>query len=69
VSYTIGEAAQVSLEVFNLKGQKVETLVEEHQLPGNYSASWNAENYCSGVYFYRLTAGDCSQLRKMLLLK
>lgn len=69
IGYSISEAGYVRLEVFNLKGQEVETLVEEHQLPGSYEITWQAEKYSSGVYFYKLTAGDYTQTRRMLLVK
>jgi hypothetical protein len=69
ISYNIPEAGHVRLEVFNLKGQRVETLVDEHQLPGSYSAVWNAEDYCSGLYLYKLTAEEYTETKKMLLVK
>lgn len=69
IRYDLPAAGHVCLEVFNLKGQRVETLVDEHQLPGSYSATWNAEDYCSGLYLYKLTAEDYTETKKMLLVK
>ena len=81
ISYTLrtdGEygtrPAKTNLTVFNMLGQKVKTLVDEVQLPGNYSVEWNSTNaagkkVASGVYFYKLTRGNDTQARKMILLK
>ncbi len=59
----------VSLKVFDILGNEVATLVNENQNSGSYSVEWNGANYSSGVYFYRLTAGDYSEVKKMTLLK
>ncbi len=59
----------VRLEVFNILGQKVKTLVDGKQTPGYKSVSWSAQDMASGVYFYKLTAGDFASIRKMILLK
>ncbi len=75
ISYTIPMSANISLNIFNIKGQKVRTLVSEKQERGNHSIRWDGKdalgnNAASGVYFYRLDAeGQPSQTRKMLLLK
>ncbi len=59
----------VSLQIFNSLGQKIVTLVNKEQAPGNYSVQFNAENLPSGVYFYTLRAGDFVSTRKMILMK
>ncbi len=64
----------VTLEIFNLRGQRIRTLIDEHRGPGSHSAQWNGRNdygesVSSGVYFYRVTAGKFSSIRKMVLLK
>jgi hypothetical protein len=74
VEYSIPRAAEVRLTVYNILGQEVRTLVSCFQSPGNYSINWDGRDsrrqpVASGVYFYRLTADDISQTRKMLLLK
>ncbi len=59
----------VSLVLFDVMGREVETLVNEELRPGTYEINWNATGYPSGVYFYRLIAGDYSSVKKMILLK
>jgi len=58
----------VKLEIFNVQGQLIETLVNTDLTSGNYSIRWNSE-VASGTYFYRLTVGSETQLNKMLLVK
>jgi len=69
IKYSIPKVSQVSLKIFNTLGREIETLVNEEKPVGNYEVNWNAENLPSGVYFYRLQAGDFVQTRKMILLK
>ena len=69
IKYSIPKSSQVSLKIFNTLGEKIETLVDEEKPAGTYELNWNAANLPSGVYFYRLQAGDFVQTRKMILLK
>jgi len=76
INYEIpgGPAVQVKLEIYNLRGLPVKTLVDELKEPGYYSVGWDSRDehgreLASGVYLYRLRAGDFSQVRKMVLLK
>lgn len=69
ISFTLKQAAVVSLEVFNLLGEKVATLLNEQQPAGNHTLSFDASALTSGVYFYTLRAGDFKQTRKMILMK
>ncbi|RLC56370.1 MAG: hypothetical protein DRH89_05825 [Candidatus Cloacimonadota bacterium] len=62
------------IEIYNMKGQKIKTLVNEVLMAGNHSVIWNGNNdlgepVSSGIYFYKFEAGDFNQTRKMLLLK
>ena len=69
IRYTLPEANRVSIVVYNLKGGEVARLIDNVQSAGKYSISWNASNVASGVYIYRIIAGDFVQTRKMLLMK
>ncbi|MEK9139060.1 MAG: T9SS type A sorting domain-containing protein, partial [Bacteroidota bacterium] len=69
IEYTLAEAASVVLKVYNIAGQSVTTLVDEQRPPGRHVIIWNASEYPSGVYFYRLQAGDRTFTRKMLLVR
>jgi hypothetical protein len=68
-SYALANDAKVSLEVYNLLGRKVATVVNEHQAAGYKSVRWDASDCASGVYFYKLTVGDFSQTKRAMLLK
>ncbi len=57
------------LKIFDILGKEIETLVNEELNPGKYEVQWNAATYSSGVYFYRLTAGDVFFSKKMVLTK
>ncbi|MBD3170361.1 MAG: T9SS type A sorting domain-containing protein [candidate division Zixibacteria bacterium] len=69
IGYSLPEAANVQLEVYNLMGQKVETLHDGYMPAGEHQVNWDASHYSSGVYFYRLTAGDRVFTKRMTLLK
>lgn len=62
-------SAQVKLEIYNLLGEKLETLVSEEQEPGTYRVHWDASEYATGIYIYRLGMDDIFKSRKMILLK
>ncbi len=74
ISFSIPNQSTVKLEVFNVLGQRVRTLVDGQLAAGEHILQWNSRNsnglpVASGVYFYRLTAGGQTVTRKMLLLK
>jgi hypothetical protein len=71
IGFSLGRAADVQLAVYNIVGQLVTTLVDGHLEAGSHTVTWstNGTQTASGVYFYRLTADDFSETRKMLLLK
>ena len=68
-NYALANDADVSLEVYNLMGQKVAIVVNEHQTAGYKSINWDASQYSSGVYFYKLSVGDQTFTKRMTLLK
>jgi photosystem II stability/assembly factor-like uncharacterized protein len=67
--YLHGNSSLVELKVFNLLGKEVATLVNSYQPAGNYKIEFNASKLTSGVYFYRLKAGNFIQTRKLILMK
>jgi hypothetical protein len=69
ISYDLPEAVQVRLEVFNMLGQRVATLINERKPAGAYQHSFDASALSSGTYLYRLRAGEYTETRKMMLLK
>ena len=77
IYYTVPENSPdmvLKLTVFNIRGQLVKTLIDMPQGPGTYSVNWDGRNsdgrqVSSGIYFYRLVAGDYVSTRKMVLLK
>ena len=69
IGYSIKEAGAVSISVYNLMGQKVATLVDEHKSAGQHNIRWNAAGVSSGMYYYRLEANGKAMTRKMTLIK
>ena len=72
--FTIPKSSHVKIEIFNIVGQKVSTLVDGDMKPGIYAADWNGrdvngKSVSSGIYFYRMQAGDFSDMKKMVLVK
>jgi hypothetical protein len=59
----------VTLSIYDILCQEVATLVSGHRPAGKYTAKWDASERPSGVYYYRITAGDFTAVRKMILLK
>jgi hypothetical protein len=68
IGVALPEASDVNVEIYSVTGQLVES-ISGHYEAGNHSITWDASNVSSGVYFYRVTAGDFSQTMKMTLLK
>jgi len=69
ITFTIPEHKHVTLEVYNPLGQKIETLLNKSMVAGNHQIEFKADNLPSGIYFYRIEAGEFQQVKKMVLLK
>lgn len=69
INYTLPAATDVKIEIFNIMGQKVTTLVDGRQEAGCHSIEWNGSDFASGIYLYRFKAGDFTETKKMLLVK
>jgi hypothetical protein len=69
IRYDLPAQAQVRLDVYNILGIRIATLVDKQETPGYKSVSWNADGIPSGVYYYRITAGSYTGSAKMLLVR
>jgi hypothetical protein len=69
ISFTLAKAGKVTVDVFNVAGQKVDTVVSASMSAGAHSVTWNASKFSAGVYFYTVRAGDSARTMKMTLLK
>lgn len=69
INYSIPEISFVTLKVYDVLGNEIAELVKEEKYAGNYSADFKADALPSGTYFYKLTVGNFSETRKMILLK
>jgi hypothetical protein len=69
INYSIPSSQKVVLKVYDELGRDVATLVNNEQAAGNYTVDFDASNLASGIYFYRLQAGDFVQMKKMILMK
>ena len=69
IKYSIPRSEKVSLAVFDIDGNKIQQLVNKVQAGGIYSVKFSSGNYASGVYFYRLRAGNFTDVKKMIILK
>ena len=69
ITFALPRRSQVSLTLYNILGQTVATLVDEKLSAGEYEVTLNGNGLSSGVYFYRIVAGDFVQGKKLVLLK
>ena len=69
ISYQLSEVSIVKLNVYDILGRQVATLVNGRQNAGNYNVTFNASNLSTGVYFYKLQAGTYSDTKKLMLIK
>ena len=69
IRYDLPKEGMVSIKIYDMLGIEVKTLVNEYKSAGIYNIEFNASNLTSGIYFYKLTLGNITQAKKMLLLK
>jgi len=69
IKYSVPSDEFVKLGIYNAIGEEVRTLVNEFKSAGSYEVSLNAENLASGIYYYRIDAGEFSASKKMILMK
>lgn len=69
IKFDIPNASEVRLSVFDITGREIALLVNEKLEPGSYSMKWNGAQFASGIYFYRVQAGNFVQTKKMVLIK
>lgn len=69
IQYNLPEQSYVTIEIYNILGQKVKSLLSDEQPAGYHSAVWQADGFTSGSYFYKIQAGNFTQTKSCLLLK
>jgi len=69
IKFSISKESNVNLSIYNLLGELVTTLVDEQMTPGIYEYDFNAGQFSSGIYLYKIIAGDFVQTKKMILMK
>ncbi|MFN3871907.1 MAG: T9SS type A sorting domain-containing protein [Ignavibacterium sp.] len=69
IAYSIPRDEMVTIKIFDLLGNEIQTLVNEFQTQNYYEINFNAENLSSGIYFYQMKAGEFVQTKKMILLR
>ncbi len=74
ISFSLAEAGDVTIEIFNIKGQRIVKLVDEYKEAGNHRITWNSRDQknrpvASGVYLYRMRTGDYTESSRMILMK
>ena len=69
INYSIPEKSFVKLTIYNILGEEVSTIVNEEKQAGEYTVNFNGSNLSSGAYFYKLSAGNFTDTKKMLLIK
>jgi len=69
IKYTLPKASKVKIEIYNLLGQKIKTILNKPMPAGSHEVEFTANNLPSGVYLYSIEAGEFQQVKKMVLLK
>jgi hypothetical protein len=69
INYSVKQRSFITLKIYDALGKEVVTLVNGEREQGSYQVNFNARNLSNGIYFYRLTAGNFTDVKKMILLK
>jgi endo-1,4-beta-xylanase len=69
IRYYLPETADVTLNVYDMLGRHIRTIVDERQMPGHYTVTFNGHNLSSGMYMYRLEAGSFVEIKRMTYIK
>ncbi|MDQ3019935.1 MAG: T9SS type A sorting domain-containing protein [Bacteroidota bacterium] len=69
IKFDIPQLSNVKLSIYDIAGREVSTLVNSEMQPGSYNYKWDATNFASGIYFYRIKAGAFVETKRMLLIK
>ena len=69
IKYAVPETKHVTLKIYDAQGKEVCVLVDQKKIAGNYEVEYIADNLASGIYYYRLHAGNFSATKKFILLK
>jgi hypothetical protein len=69
ITYSVPKQSLVTIKIYDILGREVAALVNGVNQAGIYEVEWNAMNYASGVYLYKMTAGDYTNVKKMVIIK
>jgi hypothetical protein len=69
IKFDLPKAGQTKIVIYNVQGQEIDILVSQKLDAGSYKTEWNADNYPSGVYFFRIESGSFIETKKMVLVK
>ena len=69
IKFDLPKPENVKIQVFNTLGQKISTILDKPMIAGHHEVEFNAKNLSSGIYFYRIEAGEFQDVKKMVVLK
>jgi len=69
INYQLPKISAVQISIYNILGQKITTLVDKRQNAGTYQVEWDASAFASGIYYYRIQAGEFHDVKKMVLIR
>ena len=69
IRFELPKPGDITLKIYTLLGEEIQTLICEEMPAGEHQVEWNAQDLASGIYLYRLEAGDFIQNRKMIVMK